>query len=241
MPRSRVLSWDGCCNVRDLGGLPLEGGGETGFGAVVRSDDVTLLTESGWRALSEYGITRIVDLRHEHPPYEPPVEIVRVPLLDPPGIDEINEVLADVDDPAVWRRDSYLFFLERFPQKFARAVSAVAAESDGTVLVHCAGGVDRTGLVSALLLRTAGVGIDAIAEDYAASEASWAPTVGEWIAEAPDERERRLRQLLAIMPAAAMRDVLVELERRYGSVPGYLTRAGAEAAALGRVRERLRG
>ena len=36
----RVLEWEGCVNVRDLGGLPTEDGGETRRGAVVRSDTV---------------------------------------------------------------------------------------------------------------------------------------------------------------------------------------------------------
>jgi hypothetical protein len=47
----RVLAWDGCVNVRDLGGLPLNGGGETQFGVVVRADSVRGLTERGWQAL----------------------------------------------------------------------------------------------------------------------------------------------------------------------------------------------
>ena len=34
----RVLRWDGCVNVRDLGGLPLAGGGETAYRVVVRAD-----------------------------------------------------------------------------------------------------------------------------------------------------------------------------------------------------------
>lgn len=34
----RILRWDGCVNVRDLGGLPLEGGGETAYRVVVRAD-----------------------------------------------------------------------------------------------------------------------------------------------------------------------------------------------------------
>ena len=40
---SRVLTWDGCLNVRDLGGLPTEDGGTTRFGAVVRGDNPWML------------------------------------------------------------------------------------------------------------------------------------------------------------------------------------------------------
>jgi protein-tyrosine phosphatase len=238
--RSRHLLWDGCCNVRDLGGLPTEDGAETRFGVVVRADDLTLLSPEGWEALRDYGVGRIVDLRHEHEPYEAPIETVRLPLYDAESFLEVDELLAGELDPVVWRRRNYLFFLDRFPRNFARAVGEVAQSRDGAVIVHCAGGVDRTGLVSALLLRVAGVGIEAIAEDYAESEANWAPTVGDWIAEAPDETERIKRRLQAVMPAPAMQDVLVELETRHGSADRYLVEAGLEPGDLDRVRSRLR-
>ena len=47
----RTLLWDGCCNIRDLGGLPTADGGETRFRAVVRADNVRLLSNEGWRDL----------------------------------------------------------------------------------------------------------------------------------------------------------------------------------------------
>jgi protein-tyrosine phosphatase len=237
----RTLVWDGCCNIRDLGGLATEDGGETRFRVVVRADDVSLLSEAGWRGLEAYGVRRIVDLRHEDPPYETPVELVRVPLLNDGGIREVDELLLGVDDPVEWRVQNYLFFLERFAPNFARAVEAAAAPADGAVLVHCAGGVDRTGLVAAFLLRLAGVGIETIAADYAESEANWAPTVPGWVADAPDEAERRKRRLLSVMSAATMQGVLVELERRHRTVRAYLAGAGADEGRLEHIRERLRG
>jgi protein-tyrosine phosphatase len=242
----RVLRWDGCVNVRDLGGLPTEDGRRTRFRAFVRGDNVTLLSEAGWQALVEYGVRHVVDLRFEaerdaDPPHNEAVDVVHVPVFDPAGVLEANQVVMGVVDPAEWRSRSYLFFLERSPANFARAVSAVVAPSDGTVLVHCAGGVDRTGLVCALLLRLAGVGIDVIAADYAESEASWAPSRRVWIAEAPDEEERRVRTLLSVMPARAMHDVMVAVEERHGSVREYLLAAGATDAELDRAVARLRG
>ncbi|MEX0673173.1 MAG: tyrosine-protein phosphatase, partial [Gaiellaceae bacterium] len=61
--RTRELVWDGCVNVRDLGGLPTGDGRTTLFERVVRADSVRQLTEAGWQALAEYGVRRIVDLR----------------------------------------------------------------------------------------------------------------------------------------------------------------------------------
>jgi protein-tyrosine phosphatase len=244
---ARMLRWDGCVNVRDLGGHPTEDGAETRFGAVVRADNIRGLTDEGWQALADYGVSAIVDLRFakelaEDPPRDVSIQVMHVPLLgEPDSLAEVDALVEGVDDTVEWRRISYLAFLERYGANFARAVEAVARVPEGTVLIHCAGGVDRTGLVSALLLRMAGVGVEAVADDYAVSEQSWAPFVDEWITAAPDDRERRLRKLLSGMPAEAMRGVLEELERRHGSARGYLVDSGADEDDLDAVRARLRG
>src|SRR5207237_3157705 len=61
--RSRELAWEGCLNVRDLGGLPTEDGGQMRYGQVVRADSVRQLTDAGWKAVADYGVRTVVDLR----------------------------------------------------------------------------------------------------------------------------------------------------------------------------------
>jgi protein-tyrosine phosphatase len=245
--RPRDLAWDGCCNIRDLGGLPTEDGGETRFRSVVRADNVTLLSERGWQALRDYGVTRIVDLRHEDelaedPPHAEGVEIVHAPTVSDAAVfAEIDALLAGVTDPATWRRRNYLHLLEHARENLGRAVAALAGRTEGAVLVHCAGGVDRTGLVSALALRTAGVGIDDIADDWARSETNWAPFFADWIGAAEDKAEEAKRRRLSTMPVEVMRDVLAELDRRHGGAEAYLLGAGVSEAELRGVRARLRG
>jgi len=83
---TRALAWEGCLNVRDLGGVPLSGGGVTRFGALLRADNVGRLTHAGWRSLAGHGVVRIVDLRWaeeraEDPPRELEVDSVHVSLL----------------------------------------------------------------------------------------------------------------------------------------------------------------
>src|SRR6266496_792354 len=55
----RELSWQGCVNIRDLGGL-----GQLRSGAVVRMEAPTRLSEAGWAAAWAYGVRTVVDLRH---------------------------------------------------------------------------------------------------------------------------------------------------------------------------------
>ena len=245
--RPRALSWDGCLNVRDLGGHRTQDGRETRFGAVVRADSVRQLSDAGWASLVGYGIRTVVDLRFHSeleadPPRELPVDVVHIPLFgDPesPHWSEIEAIAEAAGEPAAATQAVYLEFLERFRENFGTAIAEVAAAPAGGVLVHCQGGKDRTGLVVALLLRLSGVGLDEIAADYALSADNLAPRHDPWIAEAADDAERARRRRMSATPAQAMHGVLVELERRYGGVREFLLAAGASEQDLARARDRL--
>jgi protein-tyrosine phosphatase len=243
---SRDLIWDGVLNVRDLGGHPTKDGRETQFGRIVRADNVRRLSDEGWQALADYGIRTIVDLRTDQeldadPPAELPVDVVHVKFMDdrPDVFQRADEASLAAPDLATATRDVYLIFLESFRANVARVIETVVDAPAGGVVVHCAGGKDRTGLTVAILLRLAGVGVDEIAADYALSEERLRPRHERWLAEAADEVERdRLRRIMAT-PAAAMVGVLEELERRYGSVEEYLRAGGAPEDIGERVRARL--
>jgi protein tyrosine/serine phosphatase len=249
---TRDLTWDGCLNVRDLGGHPTTDGGETSFGAIVRADSIRQLTHDGWRALVDYGIRTVVDLRGDHerdedPPAELPVEVVHAPFLDrdqskwnalQPEFDRIKE---HSPDGASRTRDVYLLFLDVSKADVAASVRAVARAPEGGVVIHCVGGKDRTGLLAAFLLHAAGVGSDEIAADYALSEERLRPREAAWLARAETEAERDEVRHISRTPADSMVGVFEELERQYGRVHGYLAAAGVEAEDLGRIRGRLRG
>jgi protein-tyrosine phosphatase len=247
--RERTLAWDGCLNVRDLGGHRTEDGAVTRFGQVVRADSVRALSDRGWRSLLDYGIATIVDLRlHEEleadPPHELPVELVHVSLFgssDPAYWQRIDAVAAAQPDEVASTREVYLRHLADNQRNVATAISAVAQACEGGVLVHCAAGKDRTGIVTGLLLRLARVGLDQIAEDYARSGEALGGSFREWIAEGEDERERERRRRQCATPAAAMRGVVTSIEARFGSVEGFLREGGASAEDLAAARARLRG
>lgn len=244
----RHLSWDGCVNVRDLGGHPTRDGGTTRFGAVVRADSVRRLSDEGWAAAVAHGIGTVLDLRfHEElqadPPGEVPLEVVHLSLFgdfDPDRWAELDRRAAAAGDDAAATRLVYLDALETHRENLAAAIRVVAEAPPGGVLVHCTGGKDRTGLVAALLLRLAGVAPGDIAADYALSERNLAERHAQWLADAADDAERERLRRISRTPAASMLGVLEELERRYGSVAGYLRAGGASERDLERARARLR-
>ena len=219
-PSNRVLLWDGCVNVRDLGGLPLEGGGQTRFGVAVRGDSIRTLTDEGWRALADYGVRLAVDLRGDDeladdPPSESPIAVQREPM---PG--------ATV--PIVWAWPSMLVayrgLLEHFAPQFAATLTAVA-RSETAVVVHCQGGRDRTGLASALMLRLAGV---------SAPDRVWAIIRGAESVAPTGHGERPLAQRMDA-DERVMAQVLDGLD-----VGEYLGSAGAEDRDLDTLTVRLR-
>ena len=246
---SRQLDWDGCVNVRDLGGLPASGGARIREAALVRSDTVGRLTARGWEALVAHGVRTVLDLRWAaervaDPPRKVDVDVVHVSLL---GDDEADyarglyERLASIDDFAMRTVAAYTDMLETWQERFVRAVAAAADARPGAVLVHCSAGKDRTGLVVALLLGLAGVEPGVIAADYAATTPALPELHRRWIEDARDEREHAWRASKQVQstPAEALAGVLEGLERRHGGIEAYARAGGLDDARLARLRERL--
>ncbi|MBR7837677.1 tyrosine-protein phosphatase [Actinospica durhamensis] len=160
----RDLDWEGCFNVRDLGGLPLASGGRIAPRRVVRADSLDGLTPQGWAALAAYGVRTVIDLRNEeecgeveHPAG---IDFVRVPLDTYPAPEWIERW----DPPGL--PSNFGQYLADYPQAAIDLGRALEAAAPGTVVVHCAAGRDRTGLASMLLLAHAGVAPEVILADY---------------------------------------------------------------------------
>ncbi|MBI5161258.1 MAG: tyrosine-protein phosphatase [Micrococcales bacterium] len=209
---SRDVAWEGVANARDLGGLPLRGGGRTRAGRVFRSARADTLSDAGWSALADAGIRTIVDLRNDNE------------ILGAPGrpVDLLPTVspLEDVQDPfyASWtgrhhEMDYFRASIDHWPALYLTAFEAVASAPAGGVLIHCAAGRDRTGAVCALLLAAAGVERKAILDDYELGIASADAPPGQTAAVARDARAG-LERFLDVGPSPPMRAALVRAAAR---------------------------
>ena len=238
MTTTRWYHWDGAVNARDLGGLPLEKGGETRFGRVIRSGSTSYLSGAGWDAAQRDGVTTVVDLRHDG-------ERADDTAPRPPGVTTLATNLEDDQrDTAFWDvwgggiSATPLFFapfLEHDPAKVAETMAAIAdADPDGALVVHCSAGRDRTGLVVLLLLALAGVEPQAIVDDYELTDAALAPV---WIGLGRDDEAPGITAKLAERGetrASVLRDVLERFDPEH-----YLRDAGLSAEQIGRLRARL--
>jgi protein-tyrosine phosphatase len=238
----RHLDWDGCFNVRDLGGLRTENGRKTRSGAVVRADGLDRLTGVGWSALRAHGIRTIVDLRNDD-------EIRAMQDVEPRPAELLTTVHVPLDDVAdtefwdyCWANDldgSPLYygpFLDRKPERCAAAVAAIVRAEPGGVVFHCGTGRDRTGLVSLLLLALVGVAPDEIVSDYELSTERVRPL---FAASGEDDQGPEIQAILTrknTSVRALLLDVLASLD-----VEAYLRAGGLADDDLAVLRARLLG
>jgi protein-tyrosine phosphatase len=230
----RHLDWDGCFNVRDLGGLPAVDGRRTRRGAVVRADAVDRLTSRGWEALRAYGVRTIIDLRNDderRPDVAPrPADVATVHL----ALDGIE----DREFWDHWKEQApplyYGPFLGRFSGRVVDVMAAVANARPGGVLIHCVGGRDRTGLVAMLLLALAGVSPEDIADDHALS----AERLVAMYAQSGEADQGALIDGFLEREGTTARELILTTLASL-DVEGYLRAAGLGDGDLAAVRERL--
>ena len=172
MTTNRILNWQGCTNVRDLGGLPASNGSKTRWGAIVRGDQPAKLTENGWSALYEHGIRTIISLRthgfneKDHPiviPPHPDIQVVSVEIEDVTNEEFVSKwATTDLWGTPLYWTDA----LNLWAHRHAAALTAIAQAQPGGVLFHCIRGYDRTGIIAFLILALAGVSVKDITVDY---------------------------------------------------------------------------
>ena len=164
MTTTRRLDWATLVNARDLGGYPTTDGGAIRWGALVRSDSLSSLTPSGQDALVAYGIRTVIDLRMPDETASSPNPFA---VAGDHGVAYHNRSFIDpAAEPATFAAtlaEDYQSMLARFGPQIAAVVTTVAGAGEGGVLVHCAAGKDRTGLIVALLLGALEVVPDVIA------------------------------------------------------------------------------
>jgi protein tyrosine/serine phosphatase len=196
-----------CVNARDVGGMPLREGARVRLRALLRSDNHDLLTAVGIAGVRDLGVVRILDVRHDWEAEEFPSpfrddEIYRnVPVI---GMDSGHDPTAP---------DDYRTEVDFAPDRVAAAFIALAEAPAGPVMVHCHGGRDRAGILTAIALAVAGAAYADIADDYALTPGTDPKT---------------------------MLDLLTHFDTEHGGLPAFLRNAGVADRHLAAVAERLR-
>ncbi|HYF27625.1 MAG TPA: tyrosine-protein phosphatase [Baekduia sp.] len=256
---SRWIDLDGAVNARETGGLPLASGGRTASGVLLRSDNLQdLSARDVRRLLDEHGVRAVVDLRTG----------IELDLEGPGPLHDVPEVRiehrslypetggnTDLDaDGSMWvvtgrpaepgespAVHAYRGYLEHRPDSIVAALRTVA-QAEGAVLVHCAAGKDRTGVVVALALAAAGVRRDAIVEDYLATASRIDAIVSRLAARPTYAAEIRVDDPQSHAPRpGTMERVFEVLDQEHGGPVAWLQSHGFGDEDLAALRARLRG
>lgn len=237
----------GLCNLRDLGGLPTGDGGRTRPGVLYRSD-LPLADDGAPASVPVWPPATVLDLRApaerrlaRHPLAVPGTTVHTVALIDD------ARLAGAAGDPwppraslPAWFAGLYGGWLRERPEAVARAVD-VAARSATPLLVHCAAGRDRTGVVVALLLSAAGVQRDAVVADYRRTEGNQEALMVRLAARGAVRTGPGRARLGRLATPEAIERVLDHVDAHPGGVHGWLTGHGADAAALERWKATLVG
>ncbi len=160
----RHLELEGTFNTRDVGGYATRDGRQTRWGQFLRSDSLHELSAADQLRLLDYGIRTVIDLRRSRE-MQAQVNVFfgsdkvtyyhqnmagDMPLREhqgcPEGLEEIER-----------KRWGYSVVLDKRQSEVRDTLCTLAAPDSLPALVHCAGGADRTGIISALVLGIAGV------------------------------------------------------------------------------------
>ena len=243
----RWLALDGTDNTRVV--VP---------GVLMRSDNLQALSERDVRTLIEQEQLEVVlDLRSElEVDLEGPGPLTREPrvrieylslharsdaTIDTDARSPASARHTNADDWLVQSRvvQAYLRYLTDRPDSLVAAIRAIA-DADGAVLVHCAAGKDRTGMVVALTLDLVGVDRGAIVTDYLATRERIDAIIGR-LARSPtyrSELEGHDPQGHAPVPGTLER-VFELIDERFGSPAEWLLANGLSDHELNRLRRRL--
>lgn len=230
---------EGAFNLRDVGGLPVSGGGQIRSGRLFRSGTLADITEAGAVQLHALGLRTVIDLR----------EPIEDNIL--PGALASAGVLRHLALPVYRGRFDFRVYqgldalyadvVDRGADSLIEAITALSGAGALPGLVHCSAGKDRTGLVVGLLLSAVGVPDESVAADFTLTEQHF---VGE-------ARERALRraaelgmsgQQLAVVsgaPTSVMLELLASLRAASGSPERYLVERGLSPDVLTRLRQTL--
>lgn len=240
MALDRLLRLEGTKNLRDLGGYATQDGRETRWRVLYRSECLDKIDADAQRWLVDAGLRTIIDLRDDAEAATRPnvfassgqLTYRRLPVWDEP-------LPPDSEEPDT--RNGYLRELDLRGARLAEILECVASPGTTPVLIHCAAGKDRTGLVVGLLLAAVRVPRTTIAEDYAMSAECLGPEYllesRQWVEERGEIWEHVAHRFDT--PPERMLKTLAYVDDVFGGVERYLIQHGLKAESLDALREVL--
>ena len=164
----RRFNFKAVYNCRDIGGFLTDSNKVVQTRFFIRSDNLTDITLDEMKYLQDYGVQAVIDFRHQNE-----IDHAPDPFVNHSDIDYYNIAILDhaqftlEDLNRIKLSDLYITMGEN--KTFIKKVFETFAKYDKAVLYHCTAGKDRTGVITALLYKLAGVADIDIIADYEVS------------------------------------------------------------------------
>lgn len=233
---SRNINVPGVQNFRDLGGYPVYPRHKrVRWGMLYRSAQMDLSNPATVQKLHNLGIRTVIDLRdsaEQHASQAQPADTSLRRMSIPIQVGSLSRILEGIDEQSI-RSDTVYRIVERLnrdivslhAQEFRRMFDALLVEDNYPLVIHCTTGKGRTGIAAALVLAALGVDDEIIMDDYRLSKYFFnIAAATSYAYRLPVPSQEALTTIYSARESFlnAAKD---EVERRYGSVENYLTRA----------------
>lgn len=233
--RLRYYMFENIYQFRDIGGYTTVDGRMIAYNRFFRSSALYGMTSDDQRHVWDLGVRTIIDLRTAEELVEQgstqfdaafAVDVRHIPMVTR------HQSLYDLASGS--RSEALINGIEQVHAFFPRFFEVVSTLEHATVF-HCSLGIDRTGLLTALLLDVVGVAHEEIVSDFSRTNIYLAPRL-------PLLRQRRpayltpnqFEQLIVAHPQA-MRDLLQYVYQTYGSAREFLLHTGVPSQQIDSV------
>lgn len=243
-------------NFRDIGGLPITGGGKVRSGILFRSEGPASFVEDHHAELSELGFRSVADLRSmiekEAAPHDwcgPDCRMLDLDMNTDLRAQGEDMWMSLGRDPTAARaievmQHNYGLMPDAFLPHLPVMVDALLAQQT-PMLVHCTAGKDRTGVVVALFLELLGVPRSVIIDDYRKSD-----IFGQNL-RMSGHLKSDLQKTFGFIPPDDMVSVLIGVHdlflgralevvgEQWGGIEGYFEAAGVDGQKRAALRQLL--
>lgn len=258
---TRHIRFDGIDNFRDFGGYAARDERRLHNGLLYRSANPSGATEADLARLAAMNIGVVIDLRRANEREKNPSRrwdgfhntVLIENDIGQENADEWSTFITTSDLSQTSFRDYMLDYYRKAPFQarhidLYRRYFQALAQTDGAILVHCAAGKDRTGIICALTHHIAGVHEDDIRDDYLLTNdherlVARLPMIRQVILDATGKvaDDDALMTCMRV-ESEYLDEAFAVMVEQSGSIDGYLARElGVDDALRAKLHDRLVG
>ncbi|SEW54070.1 tyrosine-protein phosphatase [Chitinophaga arvensicola] len=223
----RVVRMQGTVNFRDVGGYRTNDGKKVVWGKIFRSADVSHLTDQDLTVLEQKHIHTVIDFRGVKEAAAAPDHLLPQTdyLLCPAGSDSLPSAaqMGEVIKSGQFLEKFYSntdYLGARYKPLFQKLLTLPDNES---MMYHCTGGRDRTGMATALFLYALGVPQQTIEADFTASNVYLMPMnqrMFKGMEQSTGLDTETIRKALELKPEL-LQTLFNAIKGKYGSVDNF--------------------